>query len=59
MKGSNYTVTFKVTDIVGQYGDKLTLEHYLEDALASTIFPALGLEIVPLTIEIKNTRKGN
>lgn len=53
-----YKVTFKVSDIAGQYGDNLTLEKYLEDALAATIFPALGLEIVPLTIEVKNTRKG-
>jgi len=53
-----YTVTFKVSDIAGQYGDNLTLEVYLKDLLVNCTLPALGLEIVPLTIEVKNTRKG-
>lgn len=54
----NYRVTFKMKDISTNIeDDSVDLENYFRDLLISTVLPALGMELVPLTIEVKRARK--
>jgi hypothetical protein len=51
-----YTVTFKV--IASEYNrDSINdYEFYLKDLLNKAVLPALNLELVPLTFEVKKAR---
>lgn len=42
---NTYKVTLEVKDLEGQYGDALTLEHYLTDLINVTALRALGLQL--------------
>lgn len=54
----NYKVTFKIKDISTNIADdSVDLEIYLKDLLVNSVLPALGMELVPLTLEVKKARK--
>lgn len=55
--GQKYTIKFKVTDLTAIKNDELDLEIYLKDLLTCSVLPALGMELVPLTLEVKKARK--
>ncbi len=50
-----YTVQFKVIS-ESNVGVE-DVEYYLKDLLNKSVFPALNLELVPLTFEVKVSRK--
>ncbi len=53
-----YSIAFKVKDISTNIADdSVDLEIYLKDLLDNTVLPALGMEMVPLTFEVKKARK--
>ena len=52
-----YTIKFKVSDLTAIKDDELDLEIYLKDLLTCSVLPALGMELVPLTLEVKKARK--
>jgi hypothetical protein len=52
-----YTITFKVNDLTNIKDDSVDLEIYFKDLLVASILPALGMELVPLTLEVKKARK--
>ena len=52
-----YTITFKVSDLTNIQDDETGLEIYFKDLLVTSILPALGMELVPLTLEVKKARK--
>jgi len=52
-----YTVTFKVSDLTNIKNDQVDLENYFRDLLKNITLPALGMELVPLTLEVKKARK--
>ena len=56
---TRYTVKFQVQEIGSQYYTKEKLEVYLKDLLMSSIFPTLEIELIPLSFEVKNSRKQN
>ena len=51
-----YTVTFKVTASEFNSDSLEDLEYYLKDLLNKAVFPALNLELVPLSFEVKKAR---
>lgn len=52
-----YSVTFRVeTPIEGKHFQS-ALEIYLKDLLTKSVLPALNLELIPLTLEVKKARK--
>jgi hypothetical protein len=53
----NYTISFKVSDLTNIKDDAYDLEIYFKDLLVKTVLPALGMELVPLTLEVKKARK--
>lgn len=53
-----YSVTFRIKDISTNIADdSVDLEIYLKDLLENSVLPALGMELVPLTLEVKKARK--
>ena len=52
-----YTIIFKVSDLTNIQDDETGLEIYFKDLLVTSILPALGMELVPLTLEVKKARK--
>lgn len=53
-----YSVTFRIKDISTNIADdSYDLELYLKDLLENSVLPALGMEMVPLTLEVKKARK--
>ena len=52
----NYTVSFKVTASEYNSDSLEDLEYYLKDLLNKAVFPALNLELVPLTFTVKRAR---
>lgn len=50
---NKYTVKFQVE---GNYATALDLEVAITDLLRAAVFPALGVDEVPLSIEIKRAR---
>jgi hypothetical protein len=50
-------ITFKVSDLTNIKDDSVDLEIYFKDLLVASILPALGMELVPLTLEVKKARK--
>ncbi len=55
--GQKYTIKFKVTDLTAIQNDEVDLEVYFKDLLVTSILPALGMELAPLTLEVKKARK--
>lgn len=55
--GQKYTITFKVSDLTNIKSDEAGLENYFYDLLKNITLPALGMELVPLTLEVKKARK--
>ena len=55
--GQKYSITFKVSDLTNIKDDSVDLEIYFKDLLVASILPALGMELVPLTLEVKKARK--
>jgi hypothetical protein len=55
--GQKYTIKFKVTDLTAIENGELDLEIYFKDLLVTSILPALGMELAPLTLEVKKARK--
>ena len=51
-----YTVTFKVTASEFNSDNLADYEFYLKDLLNKAVLPALNLELVPLTFEVKKAR---
>lgn len=54
---TRYTVKLQVEEIGSTYYTKEKLEVYLKDLLISSTFPALEIELVPLSLEVKKARK--
>lgn len=54
---AKYTIQFKVNDLTTIMDDSVDLENYFQDLLETTILPALGMELLPLTLEVKKSRK--
>jgi hypothetical protein len=52
-----YSITFKVSDLTSIKNDEVDLENYFYDLLKNITLPALGMELVPLTLEVKKARK--
>ena len=53
-----YSVTFRIKDISTNIADdSVDLEMYLRDLLVKSVLPTLGMELVPLTLEVKKARK--
>jgi hypothetical protein len=52
-----YTVTFQVTASEYNSDSLEDYEYYLKDLLNKAVFPALNLELVPLTFTVKKARK--
>jgi hypothetical protein len=50
-----YSVQFKVINESNVSAQDV--EYYLKDLLNKSVFPALNLELVPLTFEVKVSRK--
>lgn len=57
MKIKKYSVTFRVQTPIHAAKTEEALWVYLEDILTSSILPALNLELIPLTLEVKKARK--
>jgi hypothetical protein len=55
--GQKYSITFKVSDLTSIKNDEVDLENYFYDLLKNITLPALGMELVPLTLEVKKARK--
>jgi len=52
-----YSISLKVKDISTNIkDDSLDLEIYLKDLLENSVLPALGMELVPLTLSVKKAR---
>jgi hypothetical protein len=51
-----YTVTFQVTASEYNSDSLEDYEYYLKDLLNKAVFPALNLELVPLTFTVKKAR---
>ena len=52
-----YTVTFQVTASEYNSDSLEDYEYYLKDLINKAVFPALNLELVPLTFTVKKARK--
>jgi len=52
-----YTVTFQIEDLQERNIVTNGQAIGLEDLIKSTVLPALNLELVPLTFEVKKARK--
>ena len=57
MKMKKYSITFRVQTPINGAETAAALEVYLKDLLTSSILPALNLELIPLTLEVKKARK--
>lgn len=57
MKIKKYSVTFRVQTPINGKNTAEALEVYLKDLLTSSVLPALNLELIPLTLEVKKARK--
>lgn len=57
MKNKKYSVTFRVETPIHGSNTQEALEIYLKDLLTSSVLPALNLELVPLSLEVKKARK--
>ena len=55
--GQKYSITFRVSDLTSIKNDEVDLENYFYDLLKNITLPALGMELVPLTLEVKKARK--
>lgn len=54
---ATYSITFRVDDDADIYGDQYTLEHEILDLIKVAVIPALNLELLPLSFEVKKSRK--
>lgn len=51
-----YTVKFKVNLDNLNKNDAEILEYHLQDLLVKSVLPALNLDLVPLTLEVRKAR---
>jgi hypothetical protein len=56
MSAQKYTITLKVQELPFIHTTAEDVEYYLNDLLVSSVFPALNLKLVPLTLTVKKAR---
>jgi hypothetical protein len=57
MKNQKYTISLQVTEADFIHTTVFDLEFYFKDLLQKAVLPALNLDLVPLSLEVKKARK--